>query len=290
MKTLRIILMLVVIVMVAGCIQDQKVIKLKRDGSGTLIEEIYMSPQLTGMMEQMTAGFAQAVEQGGAKVDPAEKAKAKAALDPMAMFKGDIEKRTAALGPTVKLVSSVAKTNDKGWKGYVVTYSFPDITKVNLTMSEKQDAGEGMGAEAKKKEESPMYLEFRKTPLPAIMFQEKKTAKADKPEKKADTAEAKPDMGGMSSAMLAPMLQGMRISFVVEVDGKITRTNSHYQQGDNKVVLMDMQMDKVLAHAEGAKMIQGGQDDPEMLKKIRDLKISGLALEDMERGIAIEWQ
>ncbi|MCX7010248.1 MAG: hypothetical protein NTY53_23920, partial [Kiritimatiellaeota bacterium] len=159
----------------------------------------------------------------------------------------------------------------------------------NLTMAEKNDSGEGMGAE-KKKEEPPMYLEFRKTPLPAIMFQEKKTAKAAKPEKKEAAGEAKPDMSGMPAAMMGTMLQGMRVSFVVEVDGKITRTNSHYQQGDNRVVLMDMQMDKVLAHAEGAKMIGGGQDDPEMLKKIRDLKIPGLALEDMERGIAIEWQ
>ncbi|MCX7010249.1 MAG: hypothetical protein NTY53_23925, partial [Kiritimatiellaeota bacterium] len=127
MKTMRMMVALLVVAAAGvGCIQDQKTLKLKKDGSGTLVEEIYMSPQLTGMMEQMTAGFSQAVDGSGAKVDPAEKAKAKAALDPMAMFKGDIEKRTAALGAGVKLVSSEAKTNSLGWKGYVVTFGFPD--------------------------------------------------------------------------------------------------------------------------------------------------------------------
>lgn len=272
----------------AGCIQNQKLLKLNKDGSGTLVEEVYMSPQLTGMMEQMTAGMSQAMEQGGAKVDPNEKSKAKAALEPLALFKGDIEKRTAELGSGVKLVSTQAKTNDKGWKGYVATFSFPDVSKLNLSMEAQSDDDGGMGATKKKKE--TLYLEFRKTPLPAIMFREKKTDKLAKPEKKAAAAESMPGVDAMPAGMLSSMLQGMRVSFIVEVDGKITRSNSHYRQGDNRVVLMDMQMDKVLANAAGAKLIEGGKDDPEALNKLRALNIPGLVLEDMGRGIAIEWQ
>jgi len=287
MKTLRMLMAAAcVAAMTMGCIQDQKILKLNRDGSGTLVEEIYMSPQLTGMMEQMTAGMAQAMGQAGA----ADKAKAKAALDPLAMFKTDIEKRAAELGPGVKLVSSQAKTNDKGWKGYIVTFSFADINKLNLTMGGKNEGGGGGMESGKKKKEEPMLLEFRKSPQPAIMFRQKATAKAAPKATESGAAEAMPGAEAMPAAMLAPMLQGMRINFIVEVDGKITRTNSHYKQGDNRIVLMDMQMDKVLASPEGAKLIGGGQDDPALLNKIRDLKIPGLAIEDMERGIAIEWQ
>jgi outer membrane murein-binding lipoprotein Lpp len=282
MKTWRAMMAVVLVALVcAGCIQDQKIFKLKRDGSGTLTEEIYMSPQLTGMMEQMTAGMAQAMDQGGSKPKSAAPAKA---LDPLAMFKDDIVKRTAALGPGVKLVSSKAKTNDKGWKGYEVVFSFADITKLKFNLSQ-DDVGEGEPGAPKKKAD-PLLVEFRKSPQPMVIFKELAKAKAAPAPKQTESA---PGMEGMA-AMMGPMLQGMRISCIVEVDGKITRTTSHHQQGDNKVVLMDLLMDKVLANAEGMKLIGGSKEDPDALNKLRALNIPGLALEDMTRGITIEWR
>ena len=269
----------------AGCIQDQKVLKLQRDGSGTLVEEIYMSPQMTGMMEQMAAGMTQALPQGGA---PADAAKAKAALDPLEMFKSDIEKRTAKLGPAVKLVSKASKTNAQGWKGYVLTYRFDDITKVNLSLTDQKKDD---SAEPGKAKGDPLRVTFRKTPRPMVSFQQV-------PLPQAAAAPAKPGEAGagaeannaMPAAMMSAMLQGMRISFLVEVDGKIQSTTSHYRQGDNRIVLFDLPMDKVLANAAGAKLLEGGKDDPRALDKLRELKIEGLAIEDLSKGLVIEWQ
>lgn len=289
MKTWQTMMALAVMAAVAGgCIQDQKTLKLKKDGSGTLVEEIFMSPQLTGMMEQMTAGMEQAVEKAGAQLPTADKAKAKAALDPLVMFKSDIEKRTSELGPGVKLISAQAKTSDKGWKGYVLTYSFSDITKVNLSLSDKPEPEGGMNAEKKKDE--PLIVTFRKGPQPEIKFQQKPSAPAAAPAKKTAAEAPPPGAEALPAAMLGPMLQGMRISFVVEVDGKITQTSSHYRQGDNRVVLLDLQMEKVLANTAGAKLLEGGKDDPALLKKIHALKIPGLAIEDLEGGVSIQWK
>ena len=156
MKTYQLVAVLLLVAAAgAGCIQDLKTLKLKKDGSGTLVEEIYMSPQLTGMMAQMTAGLAQALDQGGVQMAGADQARVKAALDPLALFKTDIEKRTAALGAGVQLVSAQAKTSDKGWKGYVLTYSFADVTKLKLTLMERNLAGGRLGGGDQQQDEQP---------------------------------------------------------------------------------------------------------------------------------------
>jgi len=267
----------------AGCIQDNKVLKLQRDGSGTLVEEVYMSPQMTGMMEQMANSMAAGLQQGGVTADVA---KAKAKLDPLEMFKSDIEKRTAELGPDVTLVSQAAKTNAQGWKGYVATFHFNDINKVNLRLSDEKKDDK---AEPGKAKGEPLRVTFRKTPRPTVTIQQ--TAP-----KAAAAAPAKPEGGGaepdnaMPAAMMGAMLQGMRMSFIVEVDGKIVSTTSHYRQGDNRIVLLDLPMDKVLANTAGAKLLSVNKDDPAMLDKLRALKIEGLAIEDLSQGVTVEWE
>ena len=133
-------------------------------------------------------------------------------------------------------------------------------------------------------------MTFRTSPLPEIKFQQKQSASAAAPAKKDATETPPPGAEALPAAMLGPMLQGMRISFIVEVDGEITQTSSHYRQGDNRVVLLDMQMEKVLANAAGAKLLEGGKDDPALLKKIHALKIPGLAIEDLDGGVSIQWK
>ena len=235
-----------------------------------------MSPQLTGMMAQMTSGLAQALEQGGAQVAGADKAKVQAALEPLALFKSDIEKRTAALGPDVQLVSAQAKTSDKGWKGYVLTYRFSDVTKLKLTLMDRNMAGGGLGGDQRK--DAPLLLAFRREPLPEITFRQQPSQQAASRARPEAPAEALAGAGTLSATMLAPLLQGMRVGFVVEVEGKITRTGSHYQQGKHRVVLLDLQMDKVLAHPEGVRLLDGGKADPAVLQKLRDLQLPGLVV------------
>ena len=297
--------LMAVTALLSGCLEDRTVVKLKKDGSGTLTKEVYMSPQITTMMEQMAAGMEQMAtgmaagiaSAGDAAAKPAAAGTAKPAapVDPLAMFKEDIKKRTAELGPDATLEGQVAKTNAKGWKGYLLTYRFTDIRKLRLTMGDKGTMGEKDSpgnAEKSETNKPPLYVVFRTTPLPALLLRQPAATQVRKEPKAKAEGEANVTMGAeaMPAAMLGPMLQGMRISFVIEVDGKITRSNSNYLQGDNRVTLLDLPMDKVLGNAQGLKLLEGDTDDPAMLKKLRDLKIDGLAIEDMERGIAIEWQ
>lgn len=262
--------------LLAGCVDDQTTLKLNKDGSGTLIQEVYFSPQI----DAMGAGLGAMASPDGAKP-----AAAAPAADPLAAHAGDIEKRIAAVGPGAKVVKKEAKTSAKGWKGFVLTYAFADVTQLRLSIG-SDGPGEAGGGQEKS---TPMKIEFRKTPKPTVGFwQEAKPAKpAAAP---AGEAAANPMGDAASMAMMGPMLQGMRMGFKVEVDGRITRTNSANKQGDRTVTLLDIPVDKLIANAQAAKLMGAGGADPESLGKLRALNIPGLLIDDLEKGVAIEFE
>ena len=202
------------------------------------------------------------------------------AADPLASFKSDIEKRAAGFGPGAKLVSQKAQSNAKGWKGYAITLRFDDVTKLQLSMGGGDEAG-GPGGEKPR----PMTIVFRKGPKPAVMFQTPPAPKAAP----APAAAAGPNL--MPSEAMGPMLAGMRMALLVEVDGKIVRTNSRYPRGERRVALLDLPMDKVMANPQGAALIgSNAAQGPDSLRKLWNLNIDGVAIEDLERGVAIEWE
>ncbi len=136
-----------------------------------------------------------------------------------------------------------------------------------------------------------MTIEFRKGPTAAVSFRVEPPAKPAEGATNAVPAQVPDEQESAAAmAMMAPMLQGMRVSFLVEVDGKIVRTSAQVREGDNRVVLMDMPLGKVLAHAEGSKLIGGGAQDPEIIQKIQALKIEGVVIEDLEKGLTVEFE
>lgn len=265
--------------LLAGCVDDQTTLKLNKDGSGTLIQEVYYSPQIAAMGEGMGAALGATASPDGAKP-----AAAAPAADPLVAHAADIEKRIAAVGPGAKVVKKEAKTSAKGWKGFVLTYSFADVTKLQLNAG--SDGPEGPAAEAEK--QAPMKIEFRASPKPTVGFWQ--APKAAKPAAPAGEAAANPMGDAAGMAMMGPMLQGMRLGFRVEVEGRITRTNSANKQGDRTVVLLDIPVDKLVANTQAAQVMGAGGADPEGLGKLRALNIPGLLIDDLEKGIAIEFE
>ena len=89
----------------AGCVEDLKVIRLKADGSGTIV--------YTRRMKEWAV----------------ETARKSGAVDEFTEEKA--RERIAELGQGVALVST-EKANRDGWIGMTSTYSFKDVTKLKL--------------------------------------------------------------------------------------------------------------------------------------------------------------
>jgi len=88
------------------------------------------------------------------------------------------------------------------------------------------------------------------------------------------------DMQAGMMQMMAPMLKGMRLAMIVQVEGNITETNAKYKspKNPNVVILMDVPMDKLLTNPEAMKLMSSKK--PEDEARISKLNIPGVRLED----------
>ncbi|MBP7275420.1 MAG: hypothetical protein KBA51_04370 [Kiritimatiellae bacterium] len=258
----------------AGCVDMQSTVRLKPNGSGTLTMEQYFSPQMTSMMGSM-AGMAEAM--GGTTGETNAPA---AQPDPLAMFSDTIEQQIKSLGSSVKLEKKESATNAAGWKGFKLICSFEDINKVNLHNVGASDAS-GEGEES---EEKPMSITFTPgKPAKLVIIEPETPAVAAEPEAAPEGMDPQAMM-----QMMAPMMAGMRMRMVIEVDGKIVKTNAKYVEG-NRVTLADVSMDKVMANAEGGKLIASAQNDPAAMTKLAALNIEGVKI-NTEKTLEIEFE
>jgi hypothetical protein len=78
--------------------------------------------------------------------------------------------------------------------------------------------------------------------------------------------------------MMKPMLKGLKLKTVLEVDGPIARTNSKLKEG-SAVTLLDMDFDKITAtEANFKKFTRAGEDpsamDPALLQGVAGIKVN----------------
>ena len=269
---------------VAGCVESKTVVKVKKDGSGTLALEEYFSPQMTSMMEGMSGVMQQAIA-GGSNATAGAQAAAKPP-DAMAMFSDQLEKKTKEFGKDIVLVSKEPKSNAAGWKGYVATYSFKNIAALRVPTG-GTDMGGGPGASEEKPKEG---YAFQFTPGAAASLKVIPPPKKAKKEASADKPAATPEGpgGDQMAAMMAPMLAGARVTILLEVEGKITSTNAKFKNGDNQVVLMDVPMDKLVGNPAAMKLVSSKAPDQD--EKIMNLNIPGIQIEDPAKTLTIDFK
>jgi hypothetical protein len=235
-----------------GCIQGQRTIKVNADGSGTVVD----TTKLIGMAAAMK--------------DMGEKPNAQAKVNREA----DLKKKAAAQGLT--FVS--AETGTDGAEK--VTYSFKDVTKTTMNRSaempnEKKDEKE----EAAKKEELLTFRMARAGDKSTLTVVVPKDAPADKKAdgEKKDAKPSNPEEEKQAMAMMKGMMAGLKLSTVVEVNGKIVKTTAPYPPQGSAVTLMEMDFDQMgddgLARL-AALSDQPNPPTPEQLKGLKGVKFT----------------
>jgi hypothetical protein len=268
MKTLRALLVAVLFTIgLTGCLQIEKLVKLRPDGSGTVEETVVMSKETVAQMEQMAAGF------GGLDKKKDDKPAGKG-LDLM-----DEKKLKAAgekMGDGVTFVSAKKIENDKG-SGFVATYAFTDINKLKLDQNPgdamptpggvKAGAGPGSG------KVEPVTFKFTKG-SPAELVVKMPVPDLKKTEKKEQAAGAE----DMAMQMMKQMFKDMKVTMAIEVAGAIKETNAEYKDG-SRVTLLEMDFNKLLANPEKFKQL--AKENPKTLQESKALMkgIDGVKVE-----------
>lgn len=277
-------------IMATGCFKSKMVIKVKRDGTGTIIvSQIFskdMVTMVTAQMKQMADQFAG--QAGGMEM--------KMDKDPFYNEK-KIKMNAGKFGPGVKFVKA-ARYDKEGAKGFVAIYSFDDINDIfiNLSLSltdmamgpsmmnEEEDGSEDEEIEVADKENDAFEFKMQKNgdanTLRIIVpgYPEPDVSDADEGEE-AEGEEAGVFAGpgadeGMKQMMamgnpfgftgketaseaFQKTMRGFSESISIEIEGANQKSNAAFKQktskGGTRYILVDMDMSKILDSEEGRK-------------------------------------
>lgn len=256
----------------AGCVTSDTLIKINPDGSGLVVQETLMSTEMIAQLSAMMQGIAQQMvgnETGQSDVKM-----------PELFSEKDARARAAKMGEGVRFVSS-RKITLNGMEGQEATYAFRDVTKLKLNQKPEAPAMPGLHAKPSGSD-SETTFRFSKLPNGHSQFT---AVFAARPSKRVSLEEPVAEPSKTAKAPTAEQLEqakkffsGFRIGMAVEVQGKVLKTNSLYQEG-TKVILLEMDFSELLSNdtlLQQAAAIKGQnlEEAKELLKGLKGFKIN----------------
>jgi len=263
MKTIvKIFSILFVIIFLTGCIDVQYKMYLEADGSGKIVETVYMN----SAMVQMIKGF---MVMG----DDSTKQEKFSLLDEVELRNEAIE-----LGEGVKYISG-EELKDNGREGYRAIYEFKDVNKIKMDQ-DVSDKAPSMGGENEETPEDDITFKFTKgSPATLIIYmpQEEETEVAEIPDEPEVHEEFAEDEESEWTEETKTMMKDFRISIQVEVDGNLVETNATYVDGST-ITIMEMSFAELLKDPEQFKKLKSldeasYEESKELLKDIPGIKI-----------------
>lgn len=241
----------------SSCFQSETIVRLNKDGSGTLTEETVFGAKAIEMLAQLAAFGGDAAKDPLAEMVSEDKAKARAA--------------TLGEGVTFEKVEPTAKDGGKGAK---VTYRFADINKLKISPDEAAKGSipqmPGQPAPATPKSE-PILFNYEGGKLSVKIPQPKND------EVPAGEAPPVQEIGAEEEKQMKELFAGMRVSVKVVIEPGISASNATYVE-DNTITLVDMDFGKMMEKP-GAlqKMASMGRGNPEKameeMKKLDGVKV-----------------
>jgi hypothetical protein len=251
---------IVLLLTLAGCFEVSTVVSVKPDGSGTVSERMLMTRESLSKMKAL--GDGKGKEKQGGMPD-----------------KKDLEKKSSEYGEGVTFLG-VHPVRTKTHEGYEAVYAFRDITKLRVSRTPDTASSADSSSGSPKKDKDYVRFRFDKGE-PSKLFVELD----QRPEKGNGASPAKPassstpEQQKMAAELMKQFFRGMRIYLAVDIDGAIATTNATYRKG-NRVTLVDMDFDKLMAHPKEFEAFNalGPDPTPEQMQKAVG-KIPGLKIE-----------
>jgi hypothetical protein len=273
MKLFSIASLIVLSLVLTGCLSVDTVVKLNRDGSGTVTQTTMINSVMMGQMQGMLSGMAQ---QMGAK---------ETNQSPLPMPEFFTEKeasaRAAKMGVGVSFVSSRKLKTDKT-EGMEAIYAFKDITKLKISENPATPGPQGLNMTTGDSEGETTFRLERLTDghslltilPPAGKMSQSKTK--DSPPLATGKPTSPPDAEQME--MAKKLFEGMRFSLVIDVQGKLVKTNCPYVDG-SRVTLLEMDFAQLLDNEAMLRNFSGVRpqtldEAKELLKQVKGFKIS----------------
>ena len=271
-KLKKILIFSILPFLLAGCLQVETNVNVKKDGSGTINEKVLFSKTFVNMIKEFAQSFSDS---------------ASANKEEFSIFKDDEIKTDAKdFGENVKYVSHTLISNDD-WEGYDAVYSFDDITKVKIAPDPDSKVGIGDEGMEATPEEDYYFFKFIKGDVPELIIDRPEIKLTEDTEENKDTVQSEQNDEGMSEEFLN-MMKGMSISVAVVVDGKIVNSNASYVNG-SKVTLFEMNFGEMMKNKEAFKEFKN--KEPKNIDEMRQYleKFPGMKIE-VEKPVSIKFK
>ncbi|MBN2302395.1 MAG: hypothetical protein JXN60_07770 [Lentisphaerae bacterium] len=288
----------------AGCVKNTVLIKVRSDGSGTILVTRQFAKQIVPLLEKQMSQMKMYQQQ----------AVGTASSIPDNIFFDEESLKNEAGNYGNGVTFDRAKPYDRdGAKGSVALYSFTDINNVHFGMKSMNPsdkamigthAGKNFGKDA---DERSFGFKFSKGPINTLTinipsYPTTQTAPISKP--KPDSKAIDPQLAMMMMAAgygpvtsreeaMQKLFQGMTMSFVIEVEGADVKTDATYayktNKGNQRIVLLEMNMDIIMATEKGRELMDpdaitgGGQSQAEIFSQLKD--IPGMKLETKQKVV-----
>jgi hypothetical protein len=265
----RIAMSLLLPVLVAGCLQMERTVRVNGDGSGVLIERMVLSNDIVEMM----AGMQPEGEPFNIRDD--EKLRGNA----------------ANFGTSVRFLSATDLVTDFG-RGYEARYAFDDINalRVGQDLEDSMPGDPAAGDGSQEKEPKFTTFTLRRTNPARLVVHWAVDEGGSDPGPGESAAEypetaSTPEQEQMAMEMMKMAFKDMRVAMHVEVVGEIVETNAMHLEG-TRVTLMDIDFGEMLSNESALRAMAGKK--PESVVDMKELMklVPGLKLE-IEPEIAI---
>ncbi|MEZ4648630.1 MAG: hypothetical protein R3E97_07545 [Candidatus Eisenbacteria bacterium] len=277
-----VLLFLCLSVLASGCFQNETLVRVHANGSGEVEVLSMISAEAAEQAKEMAKLFA---EEGQEVEEPD--------LFPVA----DLEAAASKMGEGVRFVRSEPVSKD-GFVGVRAHYAFDDIRKLTVHMDPDGGGMDGTGGSGSEGFGEDDMADQDSGPDDGITFDLTSSGKGGKlvihlPDSdfgsEADTVdgedaewddEADSDMDDPMAdheptdeeiQFIQDLFGGFRFSLAVETDGKITKTNSPYADG-NRVTLFDIDFGKLMADMPKFKALAGRGEPSSMAEAAEWLK------------------
>ncbi len=249
MKTLKLIVLLVISLALMGCFESLILLRVNKDGSGTIEETVVISDAFMELMKSF----------GGQEPEEQE--------EEDLVDEEQLTKKAGSMGEGVRFVSAETVKTDRG-AGYKAIYSFSDINKVRINQNPGENVtAPSMGGEEEQPVEEWLRFNFTggSTATLEILYPQDVDVEQ---EEESSEGEVDMDSNPEMMEMMRQLYQDMHIGIAVEVDGRITDTNASYVDGST-VTLMDVDFAKILEDEEKFKELLSA--NPNTIEEMKEL-------------------
>jgi hypothetical protein len=248
MKALKIFVLLALSLALMGCFESIVLLRVNKDGSGTIEETVVISDAFMELMKSFGGE-----EEGEEEEEP--------------INEQELIDKAASMGEGVRYVSAEPVKTDRG-SGYKAIYSFSDINDVRINQNPGENVSPPpMGGEEEGPVEEWLRFNFRggKTATLEIIYpRDMEMEQEEEPSEGEADMDSNPEM----MEMMRELYKDMHIRIAVEVNGEIAETNASYVE-DSTVTLMDIDFAKILQDEEKFKELMNA--NPSTVEEMKEL-------------------